>query len=222
MIVVFRNFFRNKMVNLSATSIRHFIPDIKIFCYSLYKHSISEYSNEEKLLPFITEFKAATKYLGKNEIQDHVDTTKTNGYANPDNAKYFSEGFNLIQDKFKHWDEKVLMLAEDHFFTTGKVLKELLENNWHVAYASGYAGEHHANGSILGINPSKVNHLFPLKENYKDTIENSLGDQLIRKIKNKSNLYCIKNRKWIDYCGDGIYTNSSIDIENELKKVNII
>jgi hypothetical protein len=222
MIIAFRNFFRNKMVNLSATSIRHFIPNAKIYCFSLYKNNPNEYDSQEPLHPYITEFKFKTKYVGSNKIQDHEDTTKTNGYANPDNAKYFSEGFNLIHDKLKNYDEKVLILAEDHFFTTGKVLKELVGNPWHVAYANGYAGNHQANGSILGINPAKVKHIFPLKENYNGTVENSIGEQLLKKIKKVDNLYRIKNRNWIDYCGDGIYTNSSKDMEEELKKANII
>lgn len=224
MIIVFRNFKRNKMVNLSARSIKYFMPNIEIHCLSLYKESYVEYEEQEKLLPFIKEFSAKTKYISKNPIQDHEDSTKTSGYANPDNAKYFSEGFNLIQQKFKHRDRKLLILAEDHFFTNGATLKELDENNWHVAYASGYAGDglHQANGSILGLNPLRINHLFPLKENYNGTIEDSLGTQLISKVKTRSNLYLIKNRKWIDYCGDGIYTNSSAQMEEELRKAGII
>lgn len=210
------------MVNLSATSIRHFMPDAKIYCLSLYKKDYSDYADQEPLLPYIEEFTAQTKYVGKNPIQDHVDTTKTNGYANPDNAKYFSEGYNLIYNKFKNRDTKVLILSEDHFFTNGKTLQELLDNEWHVAYASGYSGTRHANGSILGINPNKLWHIFPLKELYNGTIEDSIGEQLISKVKRKSNLYCMQNRKWIDYCGDGIYTNSSADMERELKKAQII
>lgn len=216
MIIVFRNFNRNKMVNLTARSIKHFMPDIEIHCLSLGS------KEDEPLLPFIKEFKAKTQYISKNPVQDHIDSTKTSGYANPDNAKYFTEGFNLIQAKFKHHDKKVLVLAEDHFFTTGATLKELNENDWHIAYASGYNGDHHANGSILGFNPARVNHLFPLKENFAGTIEDSLGKQLISKIKKVSNLYLIKNRKWIDYCGDGIYTNSSKEMEEELRKAGII
>ncbi len=221
MIIVFRNFFRNKMVNLSATSIKHFIPDAEIHCLSLYKSSYSEYSTQEPLLPYIKEFTINTKYVGTNSIQDHVDSTKTNGYGNPDNAKYFSEGYNIIYDTFKNQIERVLILSEDHFFTTGHTLLELIVNDWDVAYASGYAGAYHANGSILGINPSKLGHVFPLEENYPGTVEDSIGEQLLQKVE-KDRLYCMQYRKWVNYCGDGIYTNSSVDMENELRKAQII
>jgi hypothetical protein len=222
MIVVFRNFRRNKMVNLSATSIKHFMPEIPIYCFTFYRNSMQEYNEQPKLLPFIIEITCNTKYVSKNNNHDDKDPRKTSGYANPDNGKYFLEGYNLIQNRFKNKDEKVLILAEDHFFTTGKVLKELNENAWNVAFASGYSREANANGSILGINPSKVNHLFPLNESAKGTVEYLLTNQLIKKVKTKSNVYQIDNRKWIDYCGDGKYTNSSEEIEEEMKKVGII
>jgi len=223
MIIAFRNFLRNKMVNLSALSIRHFIPDAEIYCFTFYKTSLEEdYSNQEKLLPFIKEVAFRTKYIGSRNIHDHIDPTKTSGYANQDNAKYFTEGYNLIQDRFKNKDTKLLILAEDHFFTTGAVLKELIENDWHVAYASAFTKEANANASILGINPARVNHLFPLVEKSSRVVEAEITEQLIRKIKNRSKVYQIKNRKWIDYCGDGLYTNSSEIIEQEMKKAGIL
>jgi hypothetical protein len=222
MIVVFRNFRRNKMVNLSATSVKHFMPDVPIFCFTFYKTSMDEYKEQPKLLPFIEEFTFKTKYVGKNDNHDDKDPRKTSGFANPDNGKYFTEGYNLIQSKFKNWDKKFVILAEDHFFTTGKVLKELDENDWHVAFASGYNKDANANGSIIGINPAKVDHLFPINETAKGTVEAVLTNHLIKRIKKKSNVYQIENRKWIDYCGDGKYTNSSEEIEEEMKKAGII
>jgi hypothetical protein len=222
MIVVFRNFLRNKMVNLSATSVKHFLPEAEIYCFTFYKNSVAEYDTQPTLLPFIKQLTFRTKYISKNQVQDHKDPSKTSGFANPDNGKYFSEGYNLIQNRFRTWDKKVLILAEDHFFTTGAVLKELIENDWIVAFASGYNSDGNANGSILGINPKRVDHLFPLDETARGTVEHILTHQLVKQIKKKSNVYQIKNRKWIDYCGDGLYTNSSEIIEEEMKKAGII
>ena len=153
-----------------------------------------------------------------NSIQDTDEGGQTSGYGNHANGKYFSEGYNLIYDKFKDTDEVVLMLSEDHFFTTGKVLQELLNNEYDVAFANGYApGE--ANGSILAIRPNKVSDMFPLPET-RDTVEQLLLHHIIKKLNGRG--YQIQNRKWLDYCGDGIYTNSSKEMIDELKKAQII
>lgn len=210
------------MINLSALSVRHFLPDVPVHCFTLYKENMTEYKDQPKLLPFITEHIHKTKYISNNPVQDHKDPTKTSGFANLDNGKYFAEGYNLIQDNFKNLDDKVLILAEDHFFTTGVTLKELVDNEWHIAFAPGYNNKQNANGSILGINPNKVKHLFPINEKLRIPVEQLLTENLVKRIKKVSSVYKIKNRKWVDYCGDGKYTNSSEEMEEEMKKVGII
>lgn len=207
------------MVNLSARSIRHFLPDAAIHCVSLYKENYNEYDNQEPLLPFITSITARTKYVNSNTaaVHDHIDSTKTSGYAHPDNGLWFSEGYNIIFNIFKKYDEPILMLSEDHFFTTGEVLREITSNNYDIAYASGDR-DTNANGSLLVINPQKVNHLFPIPEE-RIAIESLLEKYLILRVNNR---YSIRHRKWIDYCGDGIYTNSSEDMLRELKKAGIV
>ena len=225
MIVCFRNFFRNKMVNLSAKSVRHFLPEAEIYCFSLYKESESDYNSQEPLLDYITEFKFKTKYI--NSVNSNQDGApgETSGYGHPDNGKYFTEGYNLIFNKFKDLNAKVLILAEDHFFTTGKVLSEIVNEDYDIAIASSW-DEYGANGSILCINPSKVKHAFPLPETNpllgnNQCIERLLHLGLTVRIKEKR-VYRFKNRKWIDYCGDGIYTNSSKEMIEELTKAGII
>lgn len=219
MIIAFRNFKRNKMVNLTATSIRHFMPEVRIYCFTFFKDKLDE---QEPLLPYITEYKIKTKYNSSKEIHDHIDPSKTSGFANPDNGLYFCEGYNTIFDRFKNHSEKVIMLAEDHYTTTGKFLKELNENDWDVAFASGFSEESNVNASIVGIVPSKVKHIFPLPETNKVPIETTLTKYLIKKVKNKSKVYQLKSRNWIDYCGDGKYTNSSEIIEKDLKEHGIL
>lgn len=224
MIIAFKNFYRNKMVNLSALSIRHFLPNIQIYCFTLYKYDTGEYQSQEPLLPFITEIISPTKYVGTNSNYDDKDTTKTSGYDNPDNGAYFIEGYNLIFDYFQEVNDKILMLSEDHFFTTGETLKELLNNDWDVAYgdaASEINGYLRGNGSILGINPSKVGYLFPMPEYTKTTVEWIIGNFLLRQLELKQ-LHSISTRNWLDYCGDGMYTNSSEDMINMMKEAGII
>ena len=218
MIVIFRNFLRNKMVNLTAQSVKHFVPNTTFYCLTLYKKDYwDDYADQEPLLPYITQFARPTKYVSSNQVHDHEDSTKTSGYQNGDNAKYFTEGFNYIMEVFKGVDQKVLILAEDHFFTTGAVLKELQDNEFDLAIAP-WDVDDDANGSVICWRPTKVAHLFPLPEGGAP-IEILLKHTLVDKVEN---VYKIKNRKHADYFGDGKYTNSSVEIEEELKKAGIL
>ena len=223
--VVFKNFYRNKMVNLTATSVKYFLPNAEIYCYSLYKASMDEYVEQEKLADYITEFTGPTKYISGKAVHDHVDASQTSGFANPLNGAFFMEGFNLIFEKFKDLDEPILMLAEDHYFTTGETLKEVVENDWDVCYAEWDATPpelvNRANGSILGIVPVKVAHLFPVPEVTTCAIEWLIPGYILQHI-SPDRRYRLTTRHAIDYCGDGMYTNSSEVIEQELKKAGII
>ena len=220
--IAFRNFFRNRTVNLTARSIRHFLPDVSMICVSFYKHDPAEYNQQEPLLDFIKEFKVPTKYISSNgKPTDHHDSTQTSGWANPDNSKFFTEGYNEIWKILKGSPEKTLMLAEDHFFTTGATLKELVDNDFSLAYAAwDHPSELDANGSILCMNLLELDYLFPIPEQG-HMIEHRLSESVIQRV-NPERRYKIKNRRRIDYFGDGMYTNSSQEIENELRKANII
>lgn len=208
------------MINLTTQSIRYFMPDIPIYCFTFYKDKLDP--TQPPLLPFITEYVIHSKYGSNKDVHDHVDPSQTSGFANKDNGLYFCEGFNAIFNKFKTRNEKVIMLAEDHYTTKGEWLKELNENDWDVAFASAFNPDSNANASILGINPAKVAHLFPLPETNKVPIETTLTKYLIKKVKTRSKLYQIKCRQWIDYKGDGQYTNSSEVIEADLKERGIL
>jgi len=239
-IICFRNFYRNKMVNLSARSIKYFMPDVKIYCLSFYKESMSEYDRQEPLLPYIEQFTAQTKYVNKyNKVLDSVDN-KTSGFNADDNGAYFTEGYNIIFEHFKkdYPDEVILMLAEDHYFTTGQTLKEIVETTgkWAICYGdadSAKAGYLRGNGSILGIVPRKVAHLFPITEFLNTTIEWMVGNLLLRQLP-EDKIHCLSTRTWVtnsaegdnngwpDYGGDGLYTNSSEVMIEHLTKAGII
>lgn len=220
--IVIKNFYRNKMVNLTSLSIKHFLPDVDIYCYTLYKQSMDEYNNQEPLHSFITEFTGPTKYVSGKDIHDHEDASKTSGYAHPHNGVFFTEGYNLMFEKFSDLDTKLLMLSEDHYFTTGETLKELIESDWDVAYADGDSKDaSKANGSILGLIPSKVKHLFPTPETFGVPVEYLIGGNILSKI-SPNKLHRLSTRNWIDYKGDGSYTNSSSIIEAHMRKAGIL
>jgi len=202
--VVFKNFFRNRCVNLTTQSIKHFIPNAKFFCLCLYKHDKSEYDNQEPLN--MQCFYRQTKYHGFGP-----------GAANPKNNCFFSEGYNFIFEEFQSYEEKVLMLAEDHFFTTGQTLKEVIDGNYDFAYADWNGG---INGSILCIVPTKTKHCFPLSETADRNVEVVLKDSFLAKIPKK--MLLSTRGPETNYHGDGIYTNSDVEIEQELKKAGIL
>ena len=223
MIVIFRNFFRNRMVNLTATSVKHFLPDSEFHCITLYKNSEDEYDNQPALHEWIKEHKFQTKFVNSDSNvtyeSNHPLGYGTSGVGHPDNGKYFVEGYNLVYNMFSGLDEKLLILSEDHFFTTGATIRELLANNYDVAYAPTEI-THEANGGLLSINPNKVSDFFPLPE-AELPVEGLLATHLISKIE-LTRLHKLSTRVWLDYKGDGLHTNGSDVIEEELKKVGIL
>lgn len=219
MIIVYRNFFRNKMVNLSLKSVRKFLPDVKVVCVSFFKEDTIEYDDQEPLDPSIEVHYFKTAFVSNNSVQDDIDSTKTSGYQNADNGKYFVEGYNAIHSFLKHLDEKVLMLSEDHFFTTGDTLKELQSKDFDLAYAP-WDHDHDANGSIVCVNFANLSHVFPIPI-VGMPIERLLQNYLVSKVSPDRALK-MSYRRHIDYHGDGIYTNSSEVMRTEMEKAGIL
>lgn len=225
MIVAFRNYFRNKMVNLTALSVRHFVPNAKFYCFTYFKNTEEEYKDQEPLHEFIEQKLVQTKVVTNNSlVHDSEDVTKSSGYQNSKSHLFFTEGYNDIFEMVKDVDQTVLCLCEDHFFTTGKVINELLTNSFDIAYGDTDQGDFTANACILAFNPSNVKKYFPLADKFVhgNTIEQLLRDRLIAPaMKDGLSIYRIENRKWVDYCGDGLYTNSSKVMEEEMTKAGI-
>ena len=141
-------------------SVRYFLPDAEFHCVSFFKSSEGEYDKEEPLDPCIKNTYLQTRHvLSAGAPTDHVNDEKTSGYGNRSNGVIFAEGYNAIYNLFKGSEEKVLVLAEDHLFTSGVVLKELVQNDFDVALAPWDYGY---NGSILAFRPSKVASVFPM------------------------------------------------------------
>lgn len=221
--VVVKNFMRNRMVNLTAKSVKHFLPNANIYCYSLYKQSEQEYADQDPLDPYIQQFWGQTKYDSGKDIYDSTFSPEVSGYAHPNNGVFFAEGYNMIFEKFRDSDQKLLMLAEDHFFTSGVTLAETMENDWDVCFGpwTNWGAYSNVNGSILGVVPSRVAHLFPIPEQLNMMVEWLFWHELVAKIP-PERVHAFTTRREVNYMGDGLYTNSSEVMEQKLKEAGIL
>ena len=114
--IVFRNFFKNECVNQTLRTIRFFMPEVDVYCLSFYKKDCKEYQSQPPLDSSI------------HNIYRKTNIVVSSSYGNTNNGAIFEEGYNEIYEIFKDYDGKILILAEDHFFTSGKILKEFKEN----------------------------------------------------------------------------------------------
>ena len=199
-------------------SVRYFLPDAEFYCVSFYKESEAEYEREEPLDSSIKNTYLKTKYIAKGGTKppDSLKDEDTSGWGDPGNGFIFSEGYNAIFNLFQDVDEKVLILAEDHFFTNGLVLNELTENEFDLALAPwGYG----FNASILCLRPSRLSHIFPITD-HNGMVEYVVGRNFHQKAEANLNVtYLIKSRNEIDYFGDGFYTNSSEQVKQAVDKL---
>ena len=182
------------------------MPEVDVYCLSFYKKDCKEYQSQPPLDSSI------------HNIYRKTNIVVSSSYGNTNNGAIFEEGYNEIYEIFKDYDGKILILAEDHFFTSGKILKEFKENEcdiflggWDFLGLDGktYTG---GNGSILGLKPQSLKDLFPLDECEKYpkdlVIEYLLYLAFIEKNIDKT-VYVSKFRSGQNYGGDGCYTNRS-------------
>jgi hypothetical protein len=217
--VFFKNYKRTDRTLLSIQSVRFLFPDIQICCLNLYDTSPDEYYYD------IPNFK-------KWNVDLYFDKKKWNfgvGAYSTYNGYYFTEGINKIQALTKE-DEKVLIIDEDTFFTTGETIKFLLNNEFDLACS--YWGcpdpviydrrpKLEINGSIVCINSKKLNNLFPIIEQA-EYIEILLGHELYEKcIDLDFKVVDIPTRHGWNFFGDGCWTNDIDTIKAELEKANI-
>jgi hypothetical protein len=227
MVVFFKNYKRTDRLLLSIQSVRHLYPNIDIRCLFLYDKSADEY---------IYDFDKEINLLKKLNVKLFFDKKKWNfenksGAGSSLNGYYFTEGINKIQ-ALTNDCEKVLILDEDSFFTSGLTIEFLLKNDFDLACCNWPAPPNmisysqrpvfEMNGSILAINSKKINHFFPIieKEEY---IEILLGHELFSKVRDMENSVVLEipTRKYNNYFDDGCHTNDIEVIKNELKKANI-
>ena len=96
---------------------------IDIYCLNLYLENENEY---DEYLELFEEFNVKV-FSDKKEYN-----FESNAAGSMNNGLYFTEGINKMF-KLSKGREKVLMLDEDSFFTSGETIKFLLENDFDFA-----------------------------------------------------------------------------------------
>lgn len=221
MIVFYKNYKRTDRTILSIQSVRHLFPEIEIRCLLLHDEDPKEYFYYMSLFK---EFNVKT-YNDKKKYNFGAS-----GVGSAYNGYYFTEGINKIYDIVKDEEQKVFILDEDEFFTTGETIRFLLNTEFDLAYSHWLAPSpiHYArkasvdmNGAFLAIRPSVLKKYFPLLET-KEYIEILLGHELHDKCKNdRLNVVNIPTRYNWEYYGDGFHGNDVELIKEHLTKANI-
>lgn len=205
MIYVFRNFLRNTMLNLSIKSVKHFYPDADIYVICFYKNSKEEYDSQEPL------------DVDPSKVFYHQTKYKDGKHSGGTNSAIWAEGYNVTYEHFKDYNGKVLMLAEDNFFTTGQTLKELHAEDYVLGYAK-YGRS--ANASMICLEMQEVHEAFPLPEVTVYDIETVILFYLTEKVNKK--IYYVSTRDLENYMGDGVFTESVDVARQALQKAGII
>jgi hypothetical protein len=216
MLIFYKNFNRLDRTFLSIQSVRYLFPDIEIHCLLQYENDKSEYNKDH------------IYKLEELNVKLHFDKKKynfgNNGAGSLNNGYYFTEMLNKLYSLSSDY-EKVLMMDEDNFFTSGETIRFLINNEFDLAYGSwpapGNDINNSINGSILCVNCKKLKDLFPLPER-KEYIEILLTRELLNKCKalNLKTLL-IPTRLYTDYGGDGLFTNDVNIMKKELNNKNI-
>lgn len=218
--VFYKNYKRDDRTLLSIQSVKHLFPELEIYCLLLFDEDKCEYDYVlDKFLELNVKvfFDKKTYNFGSTSAVG----SKYNGY-------YFTEGVNKMYNICleNNINGKVLMLDEDHFFTTGKTIKHLLENNFDLAV--GYWGSpgknkppFEPNASIICVNVERLTNIFPIPE-MEEYVEILWGWELVDKLhKDGGVIYKIPTRNQGNFFGDGVHTNDINVIKKELENKNI-
>ena len=223
-IFIIKNFKRTKDCILTIKSIRHFC-DNEISVLHLFNESIDEYKvsselslNEELMDMGVIQHFGKTKYVFPPGPGD----------SGPAKGLYYSEALNYCSEIFKGLNKKIIILDENHFFTSGETIKFLLNNDYDFAYGTwgnpyllDDRNEKMPTCSLLGINFLNLKHLFPIQEQFM-FCEPLINQEILTKITDKSRIFKIPTRVHNNYCGDGFHTNDYDQIYDALQKSGIV
>jgi hypothetical protein len=226
-IFIIKNFKRTKDCILTIKSIRHFCNN-EINVLHLFNESIDIYlmkvSSELSLIEEIMDM-GVIQHFGKTKYNNITSVPGNPGQAN---GLYYSEALNYCFEMFKQQNKKVILLDENHFFTSGETIKFLLNNDYDFAYGTwgnpyllDDRDEKMPNCSILGINFLNLKHLFPIQEQFM-FCEPLISQEILTKITDKSRIFKIPTRVHGDYCGDGFHTNDYDQMYDALQKSGIV
>ena len=227
-IFIIKNFKRTKDCILTIKSIRHFCNN-EINVLHLFNESIDEYkvSSELSLNEEIMDM-GVIQHFGKTKYNNITLQISVSGNPGPANGLYYSEALNYCFAMFKQQNKKVILLDENHFFTSGETIKFLLNNDYDFAYGTWGNPFHYdrdenimPNCSLLGINFFNLKHLFPIQERFM-FCEPLINQEILTKITDKSRIFKIPTRVHNNYCGDGFYTNDYDQMYDALQKSGIV
>jgi len=227
-IFIIKNFKRTKDCILTIKSIRHFCNN-EINVLHLFNESIDEYkvSSELSLNEEIMDM-GVIQHFGKTKYNNITLQISVPGNPGPANGLYYSEALNYCFAMFKQQNKKVILLDENHFFTSGETIKFLLNNDYDFAYGTWGNPFHYdrdendmPNCSLLGINFFNLKHLFPIQERFM-FCEPLINQEILTKITDKSRIFKIPTRVHHNYCGDGFYTNDYDQMYDALQKSGIV
>jgi len=227
-IFIIKNFKRTKDCILTIKSIRHFCNN-EINVLHLFNESIDEYkvSSELSLNEEIMDM-GVIQHFGKTKYNNITLQISVPGNPGPANGLYYSEALNYCFAMFKQQNKKVILLDENHFFTSGETIKFLLNNDYDFAYGTWGNPFHYdrdenimPNCSLLGINFFNLKHLFPIQERFM-FCEPLINQEILTKITDKSRIFKIPTRVHHNYCGDGFHTNDYDQMYDALQKSGIV
>ena len=221
MIVVYKNYKKNKNVLLSMASVRFFLSDVKICCVLQYDSEENEYDDFIKKASLLNNVEF--KFVKKKYNFGGAHFSPVNGY-------YFSEYANAVAELFPTFS-KVVILDEDNYFTNGETLKWFKNTDFDLACSYWTAPNPHSlyktkpelemNASIFAINMQKLHSLFPISE-AEEYCELIFGHEIHYKAKKLGcDIKIIPTRNHDNYHGDGTWTNNFEVMKNHLIQAGI-
>lgn len=158
MIVFYRNYKRTERTLLCIQSVRHLFPDIDIRCLLTHDNDASEYDHalpyfdklnvkvyhHKKIYNFGLYGENYNNEFTKQEIvkfRQEQSVAEVNGPGNVVDGRHYGPSYgyftieylNKIQSLLRDVDDKVLVVDEDHFFTTGETINFLKETDYDFA-----------------------------------------------------------------------------------------
>jgi hypothetical protein len=224
MVVFYKNYKRTERVLLSIQSVKYLFPDIKVYCLLLFDKDKREYDS------YVETFNKLGVSLFFDKKKYNFGNLSAQGSVN--NGFYFTEGINKIQKICVDIDinQNVLILDEDHFFTTGKTINFLLNETFDLAIGTWPAPDPviykkrpviEPNASIVCMNPVSLNEIFPITPMH-EYVEILFGFELVEKSMNLGKIVKkIPTRDYTNFHDDGIHTNNIEEIKTQLTLANI-
>lgn len=211
--IFYKDYKRTDRTILSIQTVRRLFPWIRICLLLQYKESVDEIE------------KSTLKLLYKMGVRLFLDKKKydfgSSGANTTYNGYYFTEMINKIQKLSVDMElERVFILDEDNFFTSGETIRFLQRHDFNLAYGTWIAPNKtiSINASCIALNIPNTKDIFPLPEK-EELIEYLLETHLLNVIRewDSPNIIQIPTRNYTDYGNDGAFVNSKEEMLQYIK-----